>query len=61
VLVTAPVAEVRAKPEEAGAPLFSVAQNVVLDLVEPGPGGWLRVRHADGTVGFIRASAVWGG
>lgn len=61
VLVTAPVAEVRARPEESGAPLFSVAQNVVLELVEPGPGGWLRVRYADGTVGFIRASAVWGG
>ena len=61
VLVTAPVAEVRAKPEEGGAALFSVAQNVVLELVEPGPGGWVRVRYADGTLGFIRASAVWGG
>jgi SH3-like domain-containing protein len=61
VLVTAPVAEVRARPDESGAPLFSVAQNVVLDLLEPGPGGWLRVRYADGAAGFIRASAVWGG
>jgi len=60
VLVTAPVAEVRAKPEEAGAPLFSVAQNVVLERVEPAAGGWLRVRYIDGTAGFIRASAVWG-
>jgi SH3-like domain-containing protein len=61
VLVTAPVAEVRARPEE-GAPLaFSVAQNVVLELVEPAQSGWLRVRYADGTTGFVRASLVWGG
>ena len=60
VLVTAAVAELRAKPEE-GAPLvFSVAQNVVLDLVEHAPGGWLRVRYIDGTAGYIRANAVWG-
>ena len=61
VLVTAPVADVRARPEE-GAPLaFSVAQNVVLELVEPAQSGWLRVRYIDGTTGFIRASLVWGG
>ena len=61
VLVTAPVADVRARPED-GAPLaFSVAQNVVLELVEPAQSGWLRVRYIDGTTGFIRASLVWGG
>lgn len=61
VLVTAPVADVRTRPEE-GAPLaFSVAQNVVMELVEPAQSGWLRVRYADGTTGFVRASLVWGG
>ena len=60
VLVIAPVAELRAKAEEGAPLLFSVAQNVVLELLEPAPGGWLRVRYVDGTTGFIRASAVWG-
>jgi len=56
-----PVADVRTKPEE-GAPLaFSVAQNVVMELLEPGQSGWLRVRYADGSTGFVRASLVWGG
>lgn len=60
VLVTAPMAEVRARPED-GAPLaFSVAQNVVLELVEPAQSGWLRVRYVDGTTGYMRASLVWG-
>jgi SH3-like domain-containing protein len=60
VLVTAALAEARARPEE-GAPLaFSAAQNVALELVEVAPGGWLRVRHADGASGYLRANQVWG-
>lgn len=60
VLVTAAAAEARLRPEE-GAPLaFSAAQNVALELVEISPNGWLRVRHADGASGFVRAASVWG-
>ena len=60
VLVTAPVAQVRAKPDEGAPLLFSVGQNVVLELLEPATSGWLRVRYADGTAGFVRAAQVWG-
>jgi SH3-like domain-containing protein len=60
LLVTAPAADARAKPEE-GAPLaFSAAQNVTLEMLEMAPGGWVRVRHADGATGYVRASQVWG-
>jgi SH3-like domain-containing protein len=60
VLVTAALAEARARPED-GAPLvFSASQNVALDLVEVAPGGWLRVRHADGASGYLRVNQVWG-
>ncbi|HUN69303.1 MAG TPA: SH3 domain-containing protein [Burkholderiales bacterium] len=60
VLVTAPAAEVRQRAED-GAPLaFSAAQNVALELLEVAPNGWLRVRHADGATGYLRASSVWG-
>lgn len=60
LLVTASVAEARVRPED-GAPLaFSAAQNVVLELVEPAAGNWLRVRHADGAAGYVRVGAVWG-
>jgi SH3-like domain-containing protein len=61
LLVTASVAEARVRAED-GAPLaFSAAQNVVLELIEAGPAGWLRVRHADGASGYLRAGSVWGG
>jgi hypothetical protein len=33
---------------------------VALELLETTPNGWLRVRHADGAFGFVRAASVWG-
>lgn len=61
VVVTAPSAEVRVRPEDAAPISFVAVQNVALELVEVAPGGWLRVRHTDGSSGFLRASLVWGG
>jgi len=61
VLVVAPTAEVRRKPEDLAPVAFVVAQNVVLDLIGAAPGGWLQVRHADGATGYLRATQVWGG
>ncbi len=60
VVVTAPSAEARQRPED-GAPLaFTAVQNVALELLGAAPGGWLRVRHPDGANGFVRANLVWG-
>jgi SH3-like domain-containing protein len=60
VLVTGPTADVRQRPDDGAPTAFAAAQNVALDLVEIAPGGWLRVRHADGAAGFVRATQVWG-
>jgi SH3-like domain-containing protein len=60
LLVTGASAEVRQLPEENAPVAFSAAQNVVLELVETAPNGWLRVRHADGATGYLRAAQVWG-
>lgn len=60
VLVTAPRAEARQRAEDAAPATFGAAQNVALELVEIAPGGWLRVRHADGATGYVRAAQVWG-
>jgi SH3-like domain-containing protein len=60
LLVTGPAAEARARPEDAAPAVFSAAQNVTLELVEVAPNGWLRVRHADGATGYVRASQLWG-
>jgi len=60
VLVTGASAQVRVRAEEGAPAAFVAAQNVALELVEVTPNGWLRVRHADGAAGFVRAAQVWG-
>jgi SH3-like domain-containing protein len=60
LLVTGASAEARQRPEDAAPAVFVAAQNVALELVEVAPNGWLRVRHADGATGYVRASQVWG-
>ena len=60
LLVSGASAEVRARPEDGAPVVFTAAQNVALELLEVAPGGWLRVRHADGATGFVRAAQVWG-
>lgn len=60
VVVSAPVADVRAQPAD-GAPLaFQAQSGVILDLVESGSTGWVRVRHRDGASGFVRIGQLWG-
>jgi SH3-like domain-containing protein len=61
VVVTASSAEAHLRPEDGAPVAFVAAQDVALELVGPAPGGWLRVRHADGADGYLRAALVWGG
>lgn len=60
VLVTAATTEVRQRPDDAAPVAFIALQNVVLERIDGGPGGWLRVRAADGAEGYVRAAQVWG-
>jgi SH3-like domain-containing protein len=60
VIVIADRAEVRQKAEE-GAPLvFEAEKSVALEYLETAPGGWIKVRHRDGSSGFVRANQIWG-
>jgi len=60
VLVTVPLADVRAAPSAESALVFEAYKHVVLEIVEPPAGEWLKVRHRDGQQGFIRVAHVWG-
>jgi SH3-like domain-containing protein len=60
VLVTVPLADVRAEPNAQSALVFEAYKQVILEIVEPAAGEWIKVRHRDGQVGFIRVAHVWG-
>ena len=60
VLVRATMGTLRDSPSELGAVLLRVGRDVVLDMVEPPVGEWVRVRHRDGAVGFIHVNQVFG-
>ncbi|GHT81878.1 hypothetical protein FACS1894116_01570 [Betaproteobacteria bacterium] len=60
VLVTAEQATVLRDPNAASAVAFTVARDVVLDYIGTNADGWVQVRHADGSGGYLRASEVWG-
>ena len=60
VLVTAAVGDVRARAEDAAPLAFQAQAGVVLEVIDVGPSGWARVRHADGASGYVRITQVWG-
>jgi len=60
VIVRAANAKLRAAPEENAAVLMTADKNVLLELVDPEAGPWVRVRHRDGISGYVKASDVWG-
>ena len=60
VMVKAPLAQVHESASESAALVFQAQQNVILEVLEPAAGAWLRVRHQDGQAGFIKTAQVWG-
>ncbi|MBK6639410.1 MAG: hypothetical protein IPH08_02290 [Rhodocyclaceae bacterium] len=53
-------AQVRSDASESATMVFEAEPDVLLELIEAGPAGWARVRHADGQSGFVKAAQVWG-
>ncbi len=65
--VRAPLADVRAAPDDSAPVVFRAEQNVLLELAEPASSptattnpGWVKVRHRDGQSGFVRVVQVFG-
>lgn len=56
------VAQAQARRSAAdSAPIaFTVTKGVLLELAGPIASGWIKVRHRDGDVGFLKADEVWG-
>lgn len=60
VMVRGGRTEVRAQAAENAVVVFEAEPDVLLEFIEAGPVGWLKVRHRDGQQGFVKATQVWG-
>jgi SH3-like domain-containing protein len=60
VVVRATHGRVRQAADDGAPVLFAAEKGVILEFVEAGPAGWVKVRHRDGQGGFVRGSEVWG-
>jgi SH3-like domain-containing protein len=60
VLVTADRAQIRQTAADSAALAFEAEKGVALELLEPAVAGWAKVRHRDGSVGYLRVNQVWG-
>ena len=52
--------KVRATADEAAAPVFTADKGVLLEVTEVTAGGWIKVRHRDGLVGYVKNAEIWG-
>lgn len=60
VLVTVPLADIRAAASLQAPLAFEAYKQVLLEVLEPPAADWVKVRHRDGQQGFIRVAHVWG-
>lgn len=51
---------VLAQPDDKAPAVFDADRDVLLELIESAPAGWVRVKHRDGQQGFVKAGQVWG-
>ncbi len=60
VFALSPLLDVRAEPDPGAPRLFQVRQQVALERLESTGTGWIKVRHLDGDIGYVRSAEVWG-
>ncbi len=60
LVVTAPRAEIRQSDKPDAPVVGELDKWVLVDFLEPAAPGWAKVRHRDGTTGYVRSTQVWG-
>jgi len=60
VIVTGDNVPVRQQADVASPLAFTAARDLVLEMLDKSATGWIKVKHRDGTQGFVRATDVWG-
>ncbi len=54
-------ADIKSSEDATSPMLATVEKDVVLEFISLGSkGGWIKVKHRDGIVGFVQATNLWG-
>jgi len=53
-------AKIRASAEDSAALVFTADKNVLLEMADAVSGAWVKVKHRDGQIGYVKVSEVWG-
>lgn len=60
VMVVTPMSVVRRSPDDNAEVVFQATQNLGLEWLGNTGSGWVKVRHADGSTGYLPSGDVWG-
>ena len=60
VIVTSPLADAYQLATSNSLLIFQAQRGVILEWLEPASDGWVKVRHRDGQIGYVKTSQVWG-
>lgn len=60
VTVMVALAALHQAPDENSPVVMQAKQQVALERLESTGAGWIKVRHLDGTIGYIKSTEVWG-
>lgn len=60
IVVRALNAKIRRNADDGADVVFTADKGVLLEVVDTVVPGWVRVKHADGSIGFVKTGDVWG-
>ena len=60
ILIRTLNAKIRTNNDENAEVVFSADKGVLLEVIDSTTTGWLKVKHRDGGIGFIKLADVWG-
>ncbi len=60
VIVTAAQAEIYAAPDAASGMVILAERNVVLEPLEAPAKNFVKVKHRDGQIGYVKVEQIWG-
>lgn len=60
VIVTVPLADIYQTADMSSELVFQAEENIIMEWLDSDVMGWVKVRHLDGQMGYVKVNQVWG-